>query len=59
MPWTVADMEIVESVFGDDPWPYGVERNRKTLDALVRYLVEQSLIATPIRLERIFVPVTE
>ncbi|MGB7831070.1 MAG: ABC transporter substrate-binding protein [Xanthobacteraceae bacterium] len=59
MPWTVADMEIVDSVFGDDPWPYGIERNRKTLEALVRYLVDQSLIAKPVPLERIFVPVTE
>ena len=45
-------------MFGDDPWPYGVEPNRKTLEALVRYLVEQSLIAKPIPLEDIFVPVT-
>jgi 4,5-dihydroxyphthalate decarboxylase len=59
MPWTVADMEIVESVVGDDPWPYGLERNRKTLEALVRYLVDQSLIAKPVPLESIFVPVTE
>ena len=59
MPWTVADMELVDSLFGDDPWPYGIERNRKTLEALVRYLVDQSLIAKPVPLERIFVPVTE
>jgi 4,5-dihydroxyphthalate decarboxylase len=59
MPWTIADMEIVESVFGDDPWPYGIERNRRTLEALVRYLVEQSLIAKPFPLDSIFVPVTE
>jgi hypothetical protein len=36
MPWTVADTEIVEPAFGEDPWPYGIERNRKTLGALVR-----------------------
>jgi len=59
MPWTVADMEIVDSVFGDDPWPYGIAKNKKTLDALVRYLVEQGLIAKPIALEDIFAPVTE
>ena len=59
LPWTVADMEIVDAVFGADPWPYGIERNRKTLEALVRYLVEQSLIAKPIALESIFVPVAD
>ena len=50
-------MELADSVFGD-PWPYGVERNRKTLEALVRYLVDQGLIAKPVPLEAIFVPVT-
>src|SRR5262249_42799603 len=59
MPWTIADMEIVESVFGDDPWPYGIERTRRTLEALVPYLVEQSLIAKPLPLDSIFVQVTE
>jgi 4,5-dihydroxyphthalate decarboxylase len=59
IPWLIADMEVAETVFGDDPWPYGVEANRKTLEALVRYLVDQSLIAKPVPLEAIFVPVTE
>jgi 4,5-dihydroxyphthalate decarboxylase len=58
MAWSVEQMEIMDSVFGEDPWPYGVEANRKTLEALVRYLVEQSLIAKPIPLESIFVPVS-
>ncbi len=58
MAWTVEQMEIMDSVFGDDPWPYGVESNRKTLAALMRYLVEQSLIAKPLPLESIFVPVS-
>jgi 4,5-dihydroxyphthalate decarboxylase len=58
LPWMIAEIEIMDSVFGPDPWPYGVEVNRKTLEALVRYLVEQSLIAKPIPIENIFVPVT-
>ena len=32
-------------VFGGDPWPYGIEPNRRTLEALVQYLEDQSLIA--------------
>ena len=55
--WSIEQMEIMDSVFGEDPWPYGIERNRKTLEALMRYLVEQSLIAKPLSLESIFVPV--
>ncbi len=58
MPWTVEQIEIMDSVFGGDFWPYGVDANRKTLAALVRYLVEQSLIPRPIAIEDIFVPVT-
>lgn len=57
MTWTVEQLEIMDSVFGADFWPYGVEANRKTLEALVRYLVEQSLIAKPIAIEDVFVPV--
>lgn len=59
IPWTIAEMEIVDSVFGDDPWPYGLARNKKTLDALMRYLVEQSLISKPLPLESVFAPVAE
>jgi 4,5-dihydroxyphthalate decarboxylase len=59
MPWQVADTEKMDAAFGADPWPYGIEPNRRTLEALVRYLVEQSLIAKPLPLESIFVPVTE
>ena len=59
MTWSIEQMEIMESVFGADPWPYGIERNRKTLEALVRYLAEQSLIAKPVPVEKIFIPVAE
>jgi 4,5-dihydroxyphthalate decarboxylase len=56
--WTVEQLELMDATFGADFWPYGVEANRKTLEALVRYLVDQSLIAKPLPLESIFVPVT-
>ena len=35
--------------------PYGIEANRPTLEALVRYMVEQSFIAKPIPIEDLFV----
>jgi 4,5-dihydroxyphthalate decarboxylase len=57
MPWMIAEVAIMDEVFGADPWPYGIEANRKTLEALVRYLAEQSLIAKPVALDHIFVPV--
>jgi 4,5-dihydroxyphthalate decarboxylase len=57
IPWTVEQVELMDATFGADFWPYGVDANRKTLEALVRYLTEQSLIAKPMALDDIFVPV--
>jgi 4,5-dihydroxyphthalate decarboxylase len=42
-------------VFGGDPWPYGVESNRPTLEALIDYMAEQSIIAERPRVEDLFV----
>ena len=57
MPWTLRHVEEMDDVFGDDPWPYGVDANRKTLEALVSYMVQQSLIAKPMSVDELFVPV--
>jgi 4,5-dihydroxyphthalate decarboxylase len=57
MPWMLAEIETMDAVFGADPWPYGLDANRKTLEALVSYLAEQSLIAKPMAIEDLFVRV--
>ena len=57
LPWMHAELDEIDAVFGGDPWPYGVEPNRPTLDALVRYLAEQGVIAKPPRVDDLFVPV--
>jgi 4,5-dihydroxyphthalate decarboxylase len=57
LPWMHAEIDDIDKVFGGDPWPYGVEPNRPTLDALVRYLVEQGIIAKAPRVDDLFVPV--
>jgi 4,5-dihydroxyphthalate decarboxylase len=54
MPWMTADLDEIDEVFGGDPWPDGIEPNRKTLEALVTYLHEQHLIAKPLPIEDIF-----
>ena len=46
-------------MFGGDPWPYGLERNRPTLEALVSYLADQGMIAKPLPIENLFIPVRE
>lgn len=33
LPWLMAHVEETEAAFGSDPWPYGLDRNRATLDA--------------------------
>jgi 4,5-dihydroxyphthalate decarboxylase len=55
LPWLLAEIEEIDQVFGGDAWPYGMERNRATLEALVQYMVEQHFIAAPIPIEHLFV----
>ena len=55
LPWLQRDIEEMDEVFGSDPWPYGVEANRPTLDALVRHMVDQHYIERAIPLEQLFV----
>ena len=57
LPGMVAELDEIDAIFGGDPWPYGVEANRPTLEALVRYMAEQSLITAPIPVEELFVPI--
>ena len=59
LPWLSAEIEEIDAVFGGDAWPYGVEPNRPTLEALVRYMVEQHFIARTIPIEDLFVPIQE
>jgi hypothetical protein len=57
LPWLIDDVEEIDKVFGGDAFPYGVEANRPTLQALVQYMVEQHFIARAIPLEELFVPI--
>jgi 4,5-dihydroxyphthalate decarboxylase len=57
LPWLGTELDEIHEVFKGDPWPYGIEPNRPTLDALVTYLAEQNIIAKKLPLEEIFVPV--
>jgi 4,5-dihydroxyphthalate decarboxylase len=57
LPWLLSEIEEIDEVFGGDAWPYGVEPNRPTLEALVQYMVDQHFIAKPIPIEELFVPI--
>ncbi len=55
-PWLMRDIDEIYELFDGDPWPYGVEANRPTLEAFVTYLQDQSLIAAPVAVDDLFVP---
>ncbi len=55
LPWLMAEVEEIDQVFGGDAWPYGIEANRPTLQALVQYMFEQHFIAKPVPIEDLFI----
>src|SRR5262249_8019434 len=57
LPWMTADIDELDAVFDGDAWPYGIEPNRPTLEALVTYLADQSIIVRALPIEDLFVPV--
>jgi 4,5-dihydroxyphthalate decarboxylase len=57
LPWLQSEIEEIDEVFGGDAWPYGVEPNRPTLEALVQYMVEQHFIPNEIPVEDLFIAV--
>jgi 4,5-dihydroxyphthalate decarboxylase len=55
LPWVPADLEEIDAVFGgDDPWAYGIEPNRKVLEAMIQYSFEQGLAERVVALEELF-----
>ena len=57
MPWLPRDIDEIYEYFDGDPWPYGVEPNRPTLEALVTYLQDQHLTDWKPKLEELFAPI--
>jgi 4,5-dihydroxyphthalate decarboxylase len=58
LPWGVAEAERTIALLGKDFWPYGVDANRATLAAFLRYSYEQGLAAKLWRPADLFVPET-
>jgi 4,5-dihydroxyphthalate decarboxylase len=56
LPWLIADYHEIDQVFGNEFWPYGIEENRPTLEALVTYLHDQAMIPRKVPIEELFVP---
>lgn len=54
VPWLVDHAQKMTEIFGDDLFPFGIEANRKTLEAFLRYAHEQGIAHVHVRPEDIF-----
>ena len=54
LPWLMAEAEETRALMGDDPFPYGVERSRKTLETLAGYTFGQGLAPRRLAPEEMF-----
>lgn len=54
MVWSKEPLKEQKEVLGDDPWPYGASKNRKTVETLMGYLFEQGLVPRKLDLEELF-----
>jgi 4,5-dihydroxyphthalate decarboxylase len=55
-PFLMREIDDIWDVFNGDPWPYGIEPNRRTLEALIVYQQDLGLIAAPVKVDDLFVP---
>jgi 4,5-dihydroxyphthalate decarboxylase len=54
--WASEVLREQGEALGADPWPYGLEPNRKALEAVVRYQHEQGMIRKRPAVEELFFP---
>ncbi len=59
-PLSPGDTTIVQrmEMLGGDPLPYGIEQNRKTLEAFIQFCAAQKIIPQAMSVEELFVPGT-
>jgi len=58
LPWFGQELEETRAVMGENFWPYGIDSNRKTLEALFQYSHEQGLANKRLSVEELFHPST-
>jgi len=57
LPWLLDDIDEIDELFGGDPFCYGLEENRASLEALARYLRDQGFVGRTINIDNIFAPI--
>jgi 4,5-dihydroxyphthalate decarboxylase len=58
MPFVEEQLKAVRDLMGDDYWPYGVDPNRKTLEAFLRHHHSQGISPRLVKVEELFHPAT-
>ncbi len=56
LPWYGQEFEETRALMGDNYYSYGIEPNRKTLEALFRYSYQQGLCSRELTVEELFDP---
>ena len=56
LPWYGQELEETQKLMGKNFWPYGIEPNRKTLEALFRYSYNQGLSKKHLTINELFHP---
>jgi 4,5-dihydroxyphthalate decarboxylase len=57
LPWLLDEIDEMDRLFGANPWPYGLEPNRKTLDMMAQFLVDQHFVARKMDIDPLFAPI--
>ena len=58
LPWVPSQVAAVQALFGPDPFPYGLEPNRVTLEAFLRWAHVQGVTHCAMSPEDLFAPET-
>jgi len=56
-PWLHDEIAEMDELMGPNPWPYGLDANRKMLEAFNGYLVEQGFLDRSLPIEELFTPI--
>jgi 4,5-dihydroxyphthalate decarboxylase len=56
IPWAAANAQRARELMGEDPWPYGIEPNRVTLETFLRLAHEQGVCSRALDPDELFVP---
>jgi 4,5-dihydroxyphthalate decarboxylase len=59
LPWMFEEISEMMEMFDGNPWPYGLEPNRKTLETFMQFLAEQKLIKKAAPIDDLFTPIVD